>query len=152
MERYGWPFGALFADLDDFKRVNDRHGHEVGDRLLRAVAGTIEGSLRTFDVATRWGGEEFLVIVANVDATALLRIADRIRSLVSKTEVSTGTGDEVAVTISIGATLAKEGDTVDSLVSRADRFMYEGKRAGKGRVTLGDESRGRFRRPVPRKK
>jgi len=146
MERYGWPFGALFADLDDFKKINDRHGHEVGDRLLRAVAGTIEGSLRTFDVATRWGGEEFLVIVANVDATALLRIADRIRSLVSKTEVSTGTGDEVAVTISIGATLAREGDTVHSLVSRADRFMYEGKRAGKGRVTLGDESRGKLRR------
>jgi diguanylate cyclase (GGDEF)-like protein/PAS domain S-box-containing protein len=136
LARYGWPFGVLFIDIDQFKPVNDRFGHEAGDAILRAVGNTLRGGARTFDLVGRWGGEEFVAILANTDAHKLHAIADRFRALV-ETSVVSAAGAEHAVTVSVGGTQADAGDTVETLIARADALMYASKQAGRNRVTIG---------------
>src|SRR5512145_3275510 len=80
--RYGRPFGVLFFDVDSFKSVNDAHGHETGDRVLRTVARTAQASLRPFDVLCRWAGDEFLAIIAHVEREQLVAVAEKISILV----------------------------------------------------------------------
>lgn len=133
LQRYGWPFGIIFIDIDDFKKVNDRFGHGTGDDVLKMVARTVTHSARSFDVIGRWGGEELLAVIANVERDELARTANRFRSLVGQSRLP-GT-DAVSVTISIGAALARDGETVADLLKRADRLLYESKAAGKNRVT-----------------
>lgn len=135
LDRYGWPFGLLFVDIDLFKNINDTYGHDVGDRVLRMVGGTLRNSIRTFDFVGRWGGEEFLAIIVNVDADRLYSIADKLRSLVERSLFLEG-GDEIRVTVSVGATLARPDDTAETVVRRADHLMYRSKRAGRNRVTI----------------
>jgi diguanylate cyclase (GGDEF)-like protein/PAS domain S-box-containing protein len=134
MERYGWPFGVVFIDIDHFKKINDRYGHDVGDEVLKMVARTLSKSLRSFDVLGRWGGEEFIGVIANVDADELIMTANRFRMLVEQSRFAVGSPDRV--TISLGATLARPGDTIADLLKRADKLMYESKAAGRNRVTL----------------
>jgi diguanylate cyclase (GGDEF)-like protein/PAS domain S-box-containing protein len=134
--RYGWPFGVLFIDIDQFKLVNDRFGHEAGDAILRVVGNTLRGGARTFDLVGRWGGEEFVAILANTDTHKLHAIADRFRALV-ETSVVSAAGAEHVVTISVGGTQASAGDTVEALIARADALMYASKQAGRNRVTVG---------------
>lgn len=136
MKRYGWPFGILFVDIDLFKAVNDRYGHAVGDDVLRMTAKTLVNSVRSFDVVGRWGGEEFIAIIANVGSGELRTFADRIRTLVEHSSLPAD--PPVAVTVSIGATIARDGDTVDELVDRADELMYRSKLDGRNRLTLGE--------------
>ncbi len=133
MRRYGWPFGVLFVDLDRFKSVNDTFGHDVGDRALRMVARTLSHNVRPFDVVARWGGEEFLVIIANIRLPELTHLADKLRSLIEHSCFFMGLR-RVRVTVTLGATVARPDDTEDSVVERADRLMYRGKRCGKNRV------------------
>jgi len=135
MERYGWPFGVLFADIDMFKRINDEFGHDAGDRVLKIVATTMLNAVRPFDTISRWGGDEFLAVITNVDAGELLALAERLRMLVGRSSLDTDAGP-VHVTLSIGATLAREDDTLDSIVQRADGLMYEGKDAGRNQVCM----------------
>jgi diguanylate cyclase (GGDEF)-like protein/PAS domain S-box-containing protein len=134
--RYGVPFGVMFMDLDNFKQVNDRYGHDGGDRVLRFVAGTFNANSRPFDVYGRWGGEEFVGIVRNVDDAAVKQMAQRLRKLVEKSFVIVGE-ERLQVTISIGATVAGESDTIETLMRRADSLMYHSKAAGRNRVTMG---------------
>jgi diguanylate cyclase (GGDEF)-like protein/PAS domain S-box-containing protein len=135
-ERYGWPFGILLFDVDEFKVVNDRYGHAAGDKVLRVVSRTATGGLRSFDSVHRWGGEEFVAVVINVDEATLARIADKVRALVESSAARTGEVS-IQVTVSVGATVARPGDDVERLVSRADALMYEGKVAGRNRTTIG---------------
>ncbi|HVN31548.1 MAG TPA: sensor domain-containing diguanylate cyclase [Thermoanaerobaculaceae bacterium] len=135
MDRYGWPFGVLFVDIDHFKLVNDNHGHDVGDQALRTVAKTLAGNARSFDLVGRWGGEEFLVALVNVDEARITALGERFRALIGTSRVATGNGN-IRITVSIGATLARVGDRVDTLVRRADELMYESKKAGRNRVTF----------------
>jgi diguanylate cyclase (GGDEF)-like protein/PAS domain S-box-containing protein len=135
MLRYGWSFGVLFVDIDYFKRVNDTYGHDVGDEVLKMVAGTLSHNVRPFDVVGRWGGEEFVAIIANVDKEQLSGVAHKLRVLVEKSGVVV-TGKIVGVTISIGATMSVGGDTLESVIKRADRLLYESKTAGRNQVTL----------------
>ena len=135
LERYGWPFGVLFIDIDHFKEVNDGHGHEAGDRVLATIARTLAGNARSFDLVGRWGGEEFLVVAVNVDETKLGALAERFRLLVAGSAAPSGGGD-IAVTVSVGATLARPGDDPATVVKRADTAMYESKRSGRNRVTV----------------
>ncbi len=134
MERYGWPFGVIFIDIDHFKQINDRYGHDAGDEVLKMIAKTLSKSLRSFDVLGRWGGEEFVGVIANVDADELIVTANRFRMLVEQSRRSSVSPDKV--TVSIGATLARPGDTIAELLKRADKLMYESKAAGRNRVTL----------------
>ena len=130
------PFGLLFIDLDNFKRANDTYGHELGDRLLRMVAGTMHNNLRGNDVVIRWGGEEFLVLLEIPEAENLLRVAEKLRNLIAHSRIQSG-GQNVSVSASIGASLVLPEDTPESLVARTDGLMYASKTHGRNRVSLG---------------
>lgn len=135
LARYGWSFGVLFIDIDDFKAINDTHGHEVGDSVLKLMAMTLLNSLRPFDVLGRWGGEEFVAVVVNVNVNQLLQIAERALTLVRHSSLFAHSG-AIKVTVSIGATMAKSGESVPELLERADVLMYQSKKSGKNRVTM----------------
>jgi len=132
----GVTFGILFMDIDHFKKFNDTHGHDIGDQVLKFVADTLITNARPFDVIGRWGGEEFIGIIRNVTAQQLEELGDRLRILVESSFVQTETGT-LHVTISIGATVASDDDDMDAIIKRADRLMYESKRSGRNRLTLG---------------
>jgi diguanylate cyclase (GGDEF)-like protein/PAS domain S-box-containing protein len=135
-KRLGTPFGILFMDIDHFKKFNDDYGHDVGDRVLKMVAETLLHNSRPFDVAGRWGGEEFICIMRNVTSEQLEGAGNRLRILVENSYIMSGE-DELKVTVSGGATLVREGDTVETLLKRADTLLYRSKRAGRNRLTLG---------------
>lgn len=144
--RYGWPFGVLFLDIDHFKRINDTYGHNVGDDALKVVARVLEKNLRSFDLAARWGGEEFVVVCKNVDEKLLRETANRLRALVEQSTCRVGS-DEIRVTVSVGGALPGRDDTVAGLVKRADALMYQSKKAGRNRVTFEDWGRNASRPP-----
>ncbi len=132
LQRYGWSFGVIFLDVDDFKAINDTHGHATGDAVLSMVARTIAGAVRSFDAVCRWGGEEFLAVLSNLTARDLVARAEQIRRLVEQSALVRPA--VVGVTVSVGATMAREDDTPESLVERADGLMYAAKRGGRNRV------------------
>ncbi len=134
LQRYQLSFGVLFIDLDKFKRLNDTYGHQFGDKVLKTVAQTLQGNLRPFDLIGRWGGEEFICIVRNVDKDELAYLGDRLRLLVETSHIYHN-GKNEQVTISIGATLAVESDTVKSLLKRVDDLLYKSKHQGRNRIT-----------------
>ncbi|MBZ5555111.1 MAG: GGDEF domain-containing protein [Acidobacteriia bacterium] len=135
LHRYGWPFAVLFFDIDNFKQVNDTHGHDVGDQVLKVVSRTLLANLRSFDFIGRWGGEEFFGIVVNVDEEQLLQIANKFRFLVEHSSIPIGK-KTLRVTVSIGATLARREDTLVTLVKRADELLYKSKTAGRNRISI----------------
>jgi len=137
LQRNDWSFGILFVDIDHFKKINDRHGHDAGDRVLKMIARTMQNSLRSYDLVGRWGGEEFLAIVTNVEAPQLVAVANKLRLLVGHSRLQLeDTGEILQVTVSIGATLAKAEDSLESLVKRADRLMYLSKEGGRNRTSV----------------
>ncbi|MCL6581858.1 MAG: GGDEF domain-containing protein, partial [Firmicutes bacterium] len=125
-----------FIDIDRFKEVNDKYGHQTGDEVLRMTARSLSHSLRSFDVVSRWGGEEFLAVIVNVDRGKLMGVGDKLCAMVEHSSLDLN-GERVSVTVSIGGTVAVPGDDPSSLVRRADELMYESKRAGRNRVTVG---------------
>jgi diguanylate cyclase (GGDEF)-like protein len=118
LRRYGWPFGVVVLDVGDLARVNHTYGRQAGDRVLRTVARALNASSRPFDVVGRWSGDEFLVLVKNVDEDQLERVADRLRSLVSSTVVPLDPAP-IRVTASTGTASAEPQDTPVSLAARA---------------------------------
>lgn len=135
LHRYGTPFCLLFADIDHFKQVNDTYGHDVGDRVLVMVGKTLRNALRGMDSVARWGGEEFLMILPQLDSQSLKQAAERLRIFVQSSPLHVGEG-LLRVTVSVGGALAYEGDGLDSLVERADTAMYQAKQAGRNRIML----------------
>ena len=135
MQRYGWPFALLFMDIDNFKLVNDTYGHEIGDQVLKMVASTMASNSRHSDVVGRWGGEEFIAVLANVAPEQIYDIAERYRMLVEQSRLFIG-ASAINVTVSIGATTAKATDTIGDLIGRADKLKYESKLAGRNQVTV----------------
>lgn len=136
LRRYGWPFAVLFVDIDHFKRFNDKYGHNMGDEVLKTTAKTIVGSLRSFDFLGRWGGEEFLAIIENVDQIQVYGVANKLRALVEQSALPVGL-EKVRLTISIGATVAQKDDTIESIISRADRLLYLSKSSGRNLASIG---------------
>ena len=136
MERYQWMFGLLLIDIDLFKQVNDTHGHIVGDRMLKMIARTLSASTRSFDLVGRWGGDEFLVLITSVDAGHLAAIGNRYRLLVEQSSLPMPGGPPLLATISVGGTLARQEDTLDSLLERADRLLYRSKASGRNLASL----------------
>lgn len=133
LQRYGWEFGLLFLDVDHFKEFNDTHGHDIGDRVLRMVARTLGGNLRSVDAIGRWGGDEFIAVIASTTAEHLLLTAERSRKLVAASALDGG-ASQIRVTVSIGATMARADDTLQSLIQRVDSRMYRAKAGGRNRV------------------
>ncbi len=129
----GRALGILFCDVDRFKEVNDVHGHAAGDAVLRAIAQRIGMNVRREDIVARIGGDEILVLLRGIrDVEETARIAEKIR--VAAAEPIDIAGGAVSVSMSIGATVAVEGETADELVARADAAMYEAKRSGRDQV------------------
>jgi diguanylate cyclase (GGDEF)-like protein/PAS domain S-box-containing protein len=130
------PFGLLFLDVDRFKSINDTYGHHEGDRVLQTVAANLTKHLRNTDICGRWGGEEFVVLLQNVNnANSLTHIAQKLRIMIASSAITINSL-KVPVTVSIGATLIHEKDTLESLIERADGLMYQSKQGGRNRVTV----------------
>jgi diguanylate cyclase (GGDEF)-like protein/PAS domain S-box-containing protein len=131
------PFGLLFLDIDHFKTVNDTYGHQEGDLVLQNTARNLTTHLRGTDICGRWGGEEFIAILYNINLKSMARIAEKIRAMIANSAITVN-GEKFSVTTSIGATLACEADTMESIIERADQLMYRSKQGGRNRVTLED--------------
>jgi len=134
-QEHAYPFGLLFLDVDDFKIFNDEYGHQQGDEVLIMVAKSISNSLRNRDVVSRWGGEEFVVILPGATPVIVSAIAERVRMLITSSFISLGT-ENLQVTVSIGGTVSRSGETAESIVKRADKLMYRSKLNGRNRVTI----------------
>lgn len=129
--RYGRPLSLLLCDLDHFKRVNDEHGHHTGDRVLRTVAGRLQGLKRAADLAGRWGGEEFLVILPETGLEAAIAFAERLRRAIADEPVTVG---GLHATLSIGANQCSPDDDPETAMAAADHWLYAAKAAGRNRV------------------
>jgi two-component system, cell cycle response regulator len=129
------PIAVLVIDIDHFKSVNDTHGHDAGDAVLREVASRMLGSVRLEDMIGRWGGEEFLVVLPNTADQGAAELAERLRQVVADTPCRLADGDAVQVTISVGCA-ASLIDDAGRLVRSADTAMYEAKQTGRNRVVV----------------
>ena len=130
LKRYGWLFGIIFSDVDNFKSVNDTYGHDIGDKVLKMVSRTISANIRATDNVFRWGGEEFLTIVANTNREQLFGMAERIRILVGTAILVINKG-LLTVTISSGVTMVAYKDHYEDIIKRADSLLYISKVSGK---------------------
>jgi len=138
LEAEGLPFGVLMLDIDHFKDVNDTYGHLFGDRVLRMIGWTLANAVRRRDSAARWGGEEFIVIAPGADEAVLGEMAERARVLVERSWLMNEAKERVSATVSIGGAVARKGESIEDLVSRADERLYACKRAGRNRTEVGD--------------
>ena len=126
------PFSLLFIDIDHFKPINDIFGHSVGDKVLIDFSKLLQHFLREDDIAFRYGGEEFIVLVKHANASSSYILAERIRKNVETFNFST----EFFVTISLGISEYKEGDTIDDIINHADKMMYKAKAEGRNRTCI----------------
>ena len=140
-ERHGTPLAIVLADLDDFKNVNDAHGHAAGDSVLCEFASVLHETLRESDLAGRWGGEEFLLLLPGTDATGAAQLADRVRMAFSEQTLLNGNGAELAVTCSFGVAQHRPGEDEEDLFAAADRALYSAKWQGKNRVATSEPVR-----------
>jgi diguanylate cyclase (GGDEF)-like protein len=138
-ERYEIPLAVILSDIDEFKAANDTHGHAFGDLVLQRFAEVLRGTLRDIDVCSRWGGEEFLIVLPETTLEGAIGAAERIRTAFSELELVAG---EVTVpmTASFGVARFAEGVDAFDLIRAADEALYEAKRGGKNRVSAAAES------------
>jgi len=129
------PFGVLFMDIDHFKRFNDLFGHKTGDSVLTMVAKSISCSLRKMDIVSRWGGEEFIVILPGATWVIVKAVAERIRILIENSFILVGE-EKQNVTVSVGGTMSRTDDDLETIISRADALMYLCKSSGRNRVEV----------------
>ncbi len=134
----GEPFAVAFIDIDDFKKINDKYGHLIGDEVLKTLAKILKKELRSSDYVFRYGGEEFLIILPSIkDLPTLIEILEKIRKKVEQTPLEIN-GNKIKFTISIGAVLIKENKRVplEKVVEEADKLMYKAKKSGKNKVVV----------------
>jgi diguanylate cyclase (GGDEF)-like protein len=139
LERFGGPLALVVADLDWFKDVNDRYGHPSGDAVLREFAQLLRETVRDVDLAGRWGGEEFLLILPGTDLAGGARVAERVRVALAGRIVLSADGSPIPVTASLGVAATPPASTAAELFSAADAALYEAKRNGKNRVETAPE-------------
>jgi len=134
-KRHGWPLALVLYDLDHFKSVNDRFGHDAGDAVLIALAAVAKRIFREEDVVARHGGEEFVVLAPHCDFDAALVLAERMRGAVETTPIPLPGGQQITVAASFGVAIVRSpSDTLDTLVGAADRALYRAKAEGRNRV------------------
>lgn len=126
--------GVLLLDIDYFKLLNDTHGHDMGDKILKAFSAAISASLRETDIFARWGGEEFVILCQNRSVEGLCSFAEKLRRL-TQTYVF-GTDVEISITVSIGVALMSASESFDEVLKRADRALYRAKENGRNRVEM----------------
>jgi diguanylate cyclase (GGDEF)-like protein len=132
------PLTLVLADLDDFKLINDRHGHAVGDDVLREFASVLRSTVRESDLAGRWGGEEFLVLLTGTEADGALHLAERVRRALGERSFLGKDGRPFSVTCSFGVAQHSAGGDERELFANADRALYRAKRRGKNCVELNE--------------
>lgn len=132
------PVVAIMADIDFFKQVNDTHGHPVGDKVLIEVARRIRSALRDFDEIGRYGGEEFLLVLNGASLTTAKHVAERIRRHVAEQPINLQ-GVEVQTSISLGVADARDNDSIDTLLARADKALYQAKTSGRNCVVIAED-------------
>jgi diguanylate cyclase (GGDEF)-like protein len=140
-ERLGTPLTLVLADLDDFKSINDRHGHAVGDDVLREFASVLRATVRDSDLAGRWGGEEFLLLLPGADGEGGAQLADRVRRALSERTFRGKDGQAFNVTCSFGVAQHTQAGDERELFADADRALYRAKRRGKNCVELNEPIR-----------
>lgn len=133
-ERHNHRFGIIMLDIDHFKSVNDNHGHDTGDEVLKKLARIFENAIRNSDFIARWGGEEFLICCTTIEEADLLPIAETIRQLVASTEF-----DSVGqITASLGCAAIVKGEGIGELIKRADIALYEAKNNGRNQTVVSE--------------
>ena len=137
--RTGTPLAVAMLDIDHFKRVNDTYGHLAGDAVLAALAASLRGLLRDYDITGRFGGEEFAILLPHTDAGTAAQITERLRAKLADITVTAGNGDgtvvPLQVTVSIGvATLAASHRDLDELIAAADAALYQAKQSGRNMI------------------
>ncbi len=129
-KRYNTVFGVIMVDIDFFKKVNDTHGHQAGDTVLCEFANLLQDNSRETDTVGRWGGEEFLIVVENINKDAILMLAEKLRVSVDEYEFSIVKHK----TASFGVSIYQTGDEINKIIARADLALYKAKSAGRNRV------------------
>ena len=137
VERYERPTSLITVDIDHFKKVNDVHGHAVGDQVIAGVAHLLVDAVRDADFVARWGGEEFLIIAPGIPAEGAWQLAERCRKAIEQEPVA-----EVPVTATFGVAQFRRSESVDRTLARADRSLYQGKLDGRNRVVAEEASTG----------
>lgn len=134
-KRYGGNISLLMVDIDNFKLVNDHHGHQVGDGVLVKIGGLLKDKLRQTDLVARYGGEEFVIILFNTEKKIALKIAENLRCAVAQAVLEEKHGTKVTVSIGV-STLETANNSFDGLIGKADKALYEAKSRGRNQVCI----------------
>ena len=133
--RYRQPLCVLLLDIDHFKQVNDRHGHALGDLVLRDMSVAALAALREGDIYGRWGGEEFIAVLPNIGLQGAVEAAERLRTDIAALQIPIAAqGACISITVSIGVSEVQDGESAEDLVARADAALYQAKAGGRNRV------------------
>jgi diguanylate cyclase (GGDEF)-like protein len=132
--RYERPLSVLILDVDRFKSINDTYGHSIGDKVLHTIGRHMVATTRSYDIAARFGGEEFCLVLPNTDAATAAGIAERMRRLIESDEIRTDREHTVKVTVSIGVAGLEATESLDRLLARADGALYRAKEGGRNRT------------------
>jgi diguanylate cyclase (GGDEF)-like protein/PAS domain S-box-containing protein len=136
--RMGSPLALMLFDIDFFKNINDRHGHDSGDVVLQSCSRSSARTIREIDILARWGGEEFIALLPGIDGQQAMEVAERLRQELASDEAVLPDGQHIAYTVSIGVTSLHGGsDDIDAMVKRADEALYAAKQGGRNRVNQG---------------
>ncbi|MBN1649570.1 MAG: diguanylate cyclase [Spirochaetales bacterium] len=131
---------GMMIDIDNFKKINDDHGHLLGDTAIKIFGEQLRNSLRKYDHPGRYGGEEFFVILPNTDSNQAFHIAERFRETLAETIIAEIEGKNIVITVSIGIAQFRKGEGSKNWISRSDKALYEAKKAGKNRTVIFSES------------
>ncbi|MDG4867451.1 sensor domain-containing diguanylate cyclase [Guyparkeria sp. 1SP6A2] len=132
--RHDQPVSIINLDIDHFKTINDRHGHQAGDRVLRGLVETVSAQIREADTLCRWGGDEFLILLPDADAEHARLTAERIRDAVARHNRLPAS--EESLTVSQGVAQCRPDESLDNVINRADQALYQAKRSGRDRVAV----------------
>lgn len=138
IDRSNKPAAVILADLDHFKNVNDRFGHQIGDAVLEEAVKRMSATLRPYDVLGRYGGEEFLIVLPGCDAAGAMEVAERVRDALARAPLPTSAGD-IPVTVSLGVAPVGAERDADAIVARADKALYRAKASGRNTVAKAEE-------------
>lgn len=133
-DRGNHSFALAFADLDHFKQVNDQHGHQAGDEVLKRFSQIAHGAIRQIDYIARFGGEEFILVLVQTGLTEAVNVAERIRSQTENESFDFQEGESINVTVSLGITQYEPRESVEAMLARADQALYEAKKKGRNRL------------------
>lgn len=135
-QRHKSPLTLIIWDIDHFKKINDTLGHKAGDKTLKIIAKLLSENCRHLDFLSRFGGEEFTMLLPETDQESALTLANKLRKIIEKTRFNSGNGF-LTITLSCGISQFREGDTAESIFDRADKALYQAKQMGRNRCMAG---------------